>query len=53
MASHRLPANMTIFQLQEKHVTKYVWEGNERLLRPIRHASWVLKHEDILDQRVK
>ncbi|XP_068487148.1 protein MAIN-LIKE 1-like [Phaseolus vulgaris] len=44
---------MSILRLQEKHVTKYVWEGNERLLRPIRHASWVLKHEDILDQRVK
>ncbi len=53
MASHRLPANMSILRLQEKHVTKYVWEGNERLLRPRRHASWVLKHEDILDQRVK
>ncbi|XP_068501128.1 protein MAIN-LIKE 1-like [Phaseolus vulgaris] len=44
---------MSILRLQEKHVTKYVWEGNERLLRPRRHASWVLKHEDILDQRVK
>jgi len=27
--------------------------GNERLLRPRRHAIWVLKHENILDQRVK
>ncbi|XP_068503789.1 protein MAIN-LIKE 1-like [Phaseolus vulgaris] len=44
---------MFVLRLQEKHVTKYVWEGNERLLRPRRHASWVLKHEDILDQRVK
>jgi len=44
---------MSILRLQEKHVTKGVWECNERLLRPIRHSIWVLKHEDILDQRVK
>jgi len=44
---------MSLLRLQDKHVTKDVWEGNERLLRPIRHAIWVLKHEDILDQRVK
>nr|XP_007157670.1 hypothetical protein PHAVU_002G088800g [Phaseolus vulgaris]ESW29664.1 hypothetical protein PHAVU_002G088800g [Phaseolus vulgaris] len=53
MASRRLPANMSLLRLQDKHVTKDVWEGNERLLRLRRHAIWVLKHEDILDQRVK
>ncbi|XP_068472529.1 protein MAIN-LIKE 1-like [Phaseolus vulgaris] len=44
---------MSLLWLQEKHVTKDVWEGNERLLRPKRHAIWVVKHEDTLDQRVK
>jgi len=44
---------MFLLQSQEKHVTKDLWEGNERLLRPRRHAIWVLKHEDIVDQRVK
>ncbi|XP_068504171.1 protein MAIN-LIKE 1-like [Phaseolus vulgaris] len=44
---------MSLLRLQDKHVTKDVWEGNERLLRPRRHAIWILKHEDILDQRVK
>jgi len=36
-----------------EHGTKDLWDGNERLLRPIRHIIWILKHEDILDQRVK
>jgi len=53
MASRRLPANMFLLRLQDKHVTKDVWKGNKRLLRLRRHAIWVLKHEDILDQRVK
>jgi len=39
--------------LQEKHVTKDLLKGNEKLVRPRRHAIWVLKHEDILDQIVK
>ena len=38
MTSHRLPVNMSLLRLQDKHVTKDVWEGNERLLRPKRHA---------------
>jgi len=38
---------------RENMLLIYVWECNENLLRPRRHASWVLKHDDILDQRVK
>ena len=37
-----LPANMSLLRLQEKHVTKAIWEGNERLIRPRRHS---LLHE--------
>ena len=44
---------MFLLQSQEKHVTKDLWEGNERLLRPKRHAIWVLKYKDILNQQVK
>jgi len=33
---------MFLLELQDKHVTKYVWKSNERLLRLIRHATWVL-----------
>nr|XP_007133579.1 hypothetical protein PHAVU_011G191000g [Phaseolus vulgaris]ESW05573.1 hypothetical protein PHAVU_011G191000g [Phaseolus vulgaris] len=44
---------MFLLRSKDKHVTKDLWEGNERLLRPRRHAIWVLKHEDIVDQRVK
>jgi len=49
MASHRLLVDMSLLWLQKKHVTKDLWEGNERILRPKRQAIWVLKHEEILD----
>jgi len=49
----RLPSNMSLLHLQNKHVTKALWEGNERLLRPRRHAIWVIKHADLIHPRVK
>jgi len=49
---HRLPSDMSLLRLQDKHVTKAIWEGNERLLRPRRHAIWVTRHVELLDPRV-
>lgn len=54
MAVHqRLPSDMSLLRLQDKHVTKTVWEGNERLLRPRRHAIWIMNHADLVHPRVK
>jgi len=44
---------MSLLRLQHKHVTKSIWEGNERVLRPRRHVIWVLKHLDMVDPRVQ
>ena len=42
MASSRhLPCDRSLLRLQNKHVTKFIWEGNERLLRPRRHLQFV------------
>jgi len=32
--NQRLPVDMSLLRLQQKHVTKAIWEGQERLLRP-------------------
>jgi len=49
----RLPYDISLLRMQHKHVTKDLWEGNERLIRPRQHSIWVLKHSDRLDDRVR
>jgi len=44
---------MLLLRLQNKHVMKALFEGNERLIHPQRHAIWVTKHPDLIDPRVK
>jgi len=44
---------MSLLRLQNKHVTKALFEGNERLIRPQRHAIWVTKHPDLINPHVK
>jgi len=44
---------MFLLRLQEKHVTKVVWEGNGRLIRPQRYVIYCMKHNDRLDDRDK
>jgi len=51
--NQRLPANMSLLRLEQKHVIKAIWEGNERLLRPRRHVIYCMKHNDKFDHRVK
>jgi len=51
--NQRLPADMSLLRLQQKHVTKAIWEGNERLLRPRRLEIYCMKYNDRLDDRVK
>ncbi|XP_014499489.1 serine/threonine-protein phosphatase 7 long form homolog [Vigna radiata var. radiata] len=43
---------MSLLCLQDNHVVKAIWEGSERVLRPRRHALWIAKHVDELDERV-
>ena len=49
---HRLPHNMSLLRLQNKHVTKFIWKGNDRLLRPRWHAIWVITHLQFVDPRI-
>jgi len=51
--NQRLPADVSLLPIQQKHVTKAIWEGNERLRRPRRHAIYCMKHNDRLDDCVK
>ncbi|XP_014500510.1 protein MAIN-LIKE 1-like [Vigna radiata var. radiata] len=50
--ARHLPVDMSLLRLQDKHVVKAIWEGTERVLRPRRHAIWISKHVDELDERV-
>ncbi|BAU01293.1 hypothetical protein VIGAN_11049800 [Vigna angularis var. angularis] len=53
MASTRqLPVDMSLLRLQDKHIVKSIWEGNERVIYPRRHAIWITKHVNELDKRV-
>jgi len=49
----RLPSNMSFLRMQHKHVTKALWEGNERLIRPRRHSIGILKHSERFDASSK
>jgi len=49
----RLPYYMSLLRLQNKHVTKAMWEGNERLLCPRRYAILVTKHADLIQPCIK
>jgi len=51
--NQRLLADMSLLRLQQKHVTKAIWEGNEILLRLRRHAIYCMKHNDRLDDYIK
>ncbi|XP_014511747.1 protein MAIN-LIKE 1-like [Vigna radiata var. radiata] len=50
--ARHLPVDMSLLRLQDNHVVKAIWEGSERVLRPRRHALWITKHVDELDERV-
>ncbi|XP_014515288.1 protein MAIN-LIKE 1-like [Vigna radiata var. radiata] len=50
--ARHLPVDMSLLRLQDNHVVKAIWEGSERVLRPRRHALWIAKHVDELDERV-
>ncbi|XP_047163765.1 protein MAIN-LIKE 1-like [Vigna umbellata] len=53
MASARqLPVDMSLLRLQDKHIVKSIWEGNERVICPRRHAIWIAKHVNELDERI-
>ncbi|BAT74599.1 hypothetical protein VIGAN_01230200 [Vigna angularis var. angularis] len=54
MASARqLPVDMYLLCLQDKHIVNSIWEGNERLICPRRHAIWIAKHVHEIDERIK
>ncbi|XP_017428635.2 protein MAIN-LIKE 1-like [Vigna angularis] len=53
MASARqLPVDMSLLRLQDKHIVKAIWEGNERVIYPRRHAIWISNHVNELDERI-
>jgi len=49
----RLPFDMSLLHLQNKHVTKALWEENEHLRQPKRHAVSVTKHANLVNPQVK
>jgi len=44
---------MSLLRLQHEHITKDLWEGNKRVLRPRRAGVWILNNQDLIDPRVK
>jgi len=44
---------MSLLRLQHEHITKDLWEDNERVLRPRRAGVWILNNQDLIDPRVK
>jgi len=44
---------MSLLRLQHEHITKDLWEGNERVLRPRRVGVWILNDQDLIDPHVK
>ncbi|BAU01990.1 hypothetical protein VIGAN_11138800 [Vigna angularis var. angularis] len=50
--ARQLPVDMSLLRLQDKHIVKSIWEGNERVICPRRHAIWIAKHVNELDERV-
>ncbi|XP_017441223.1 protein MAIN-LIKE 1-like [Vigna angularis] len=54
MASVRqLLVDMSLLRLQDKHIINFIWEGNEQVICPRRHAIWLAKHVHEIDQRRK
>jgi len=51
--NRHLPPDMSLLRLQHEHITKDLWEGNERVLRPRRAGVWILNNQDLIDPRVK
>ncbi|XP_017416849.1 protein MAIN-LIKE 1-like [Vigna angularis] len=50
--ARQLPVDMSLLRLQDKHIVKAIWEGNERVICPRRHAIWIAKHVNELDERI-
>jgi len=44
---------MSLLWLQQEHITKYLWEGNEQVLRPKQARVWILNNQDLIDPCVK
>jgi len=44
---------MSLLCLQHEHITKDLWEGNERVLRPRRAGVWILNNQDLINLPVK
>ncbi|XP_017417859.2 protein MAIN-LIKE 1-like [Vigna angularis] len=51
--ARQLPVDMSLLRLQDKHIVKSIWEGNERVICPRRHAIWLAKHVHEIDERIK
>ncbi|XP_014511455.1 protein MAIN-LIKE 1-like [Vigna radiata var. radiata] len=50
--ARHLPIDMSLLHLQDKHIANAIWESTKRVLRTRRHAIWIAKHVNELDQRV-